>query len=80
MNAKLAETQLWQQNLASLIRSGLFIQAATGEANGLHTVFGVYGDGSHSVALAKYSDARRALDAAELVNRLARSERDVESN
>ena len=46
MTAKLAETQLWQQNLASLIRSGLFSKAATGEANGLFTVVGVYTDES----------------------------------
>ena len=44
MTARLAETQLWQQNLASLIRSGLFSKAATGEANGLFTVVGVYTD------------------------------------
>ena len=30
MMTKLAETQLWQQNLASLIRSGLFSRAETG--------------------------------------------------
>ena len=44
MTAKVAETQLWQQNLASLIRSGLFSRAATGELNGLFTVVGVYAD------------------------------------
>ena len=33
MNLKLAETQLWQRNLASLIRSDLFLRAETGEAN-----------------------------------------------
>ncbi len=80
MSIKLAETQLWQQNLASLIRSGLFRRAETGEANGLYTVVGVYGDGSHSAPLAKYADARRAADAAELANSLASSERSVEAN
>ena len=44
MTADLAETRLWHQNLASLIRSGLFSKAATGEANGLFTVVGVYKD------------------------------------
>ena len=44
MTARLAETQLWQQNLASLIRSGLFSKAATGETNGLFTVVGIYTD------------------------------------
>ncbi len=44
MTAKLAETQLWQQNMASLIRSGLFSKADTGEMNGLYTVVGVYVD------------------------------------
>jgi hypothetical protein len=73
MTAKLAETQLWQQNLASLIRSGLFSRAECGEVNGLFTVVGVYSDESHSAPLAKYSDARRAEDAANLVNRLAKS-------
>jgi hypothetical protein len=80
MSAKLAETQLWQQNLASLIRSGLFTRAETLEVNGLHTVVGVYGDGSYSAPLAKYADFRRALDAAELANSLAREDRPVEAN
>ena len=30
MTAKLAETQLWQQNMASLIRSGLFYEGHYG--------------------------------------------------
>ena len=34
--------------LASLIRSGLFCRAETGEFHGLHTVVGVYSDGSLS--------------------------------
>jgi hypothetical protein len=80
MTAKLAETQLWQQNLASLIRSGLFSKAATGEMNGLFTVVGVYADETYSAPLAKYSDLRRATDAAELVNRIATFQRPVESN
>ena len=71
MTAKLAETQLWQRNLASLIRSGLFQRAETGESHGLFTVVGVYSDGSTSAPLAKYADARRAADAADLANRLA---------
>lgn len=71
MTAKLAETQLWQQNLASLIRSGLFCKAATREVNGLYTVVGVYADETSSAPLAKYSDWRRATDAANLVNRIA---------
>jgi len=80
MTAKLADLQLWQQNLASLIRSGLFNRAATGEANGLFTVVGVYTDETCSAPLAKYSDFRRALDAANLVNRLASVPQIVESN
>jgi hypothetical protein len=80
MLAKLADTQLWQRNLASLIRSGLFTRAQTGELHGLYTVVGVYGDGSYSAPLAKYADARRASDAAELANNLAQSGRLVESN
>ena len=48
MTAKLAETQLWQQNMASLIRSGLFSKADTGEMNGLYTVVGVYVDETYS--------------------------------
>ena len=56
MTAKLAETQLWQQNMASLIRSGLFSKAITGEMNGLYTVVGVYSDETHSAPVAKYSD------------------------
>jgi hypothetical protein len=82
MTAKLAETQLWQQNLASLIRSGLFYKAATGEMNGLYTVVGVYADETSSAPLAKYSDWRRATDAANLVNRIANAQAQgpVESN
>jgi hypothetical protein len=74
MKSKLSDTQLWQRNLASLIRSGLFTRAEIGESRGLHTVVGVYGDGSHSAPLAKFADCRRALDAADLANRLAISE------
>lgn len=80
MQTKLAETQLWQQNLASLIRSGLFLRAETSEFHGLHTVIGVYGDGSHSAPLAKYADSRRASDAADLANTLARAAITAEAN
>jgi hypothetical protein len=80
MTARLAGNRLWQQNLASLIRSGLFSRAATGEANGLFTVVGVYTDERCSAPLAKYSDLRRAADAANLVNRIARVQGPVESN
>ncbi len=80
MTAKLAETQLWQQNMASLIRSGLFSEAITGEMNGLYTVIGVYSDETRSAPMAKYSDLGRATDAANLVNSLARIRRPVESN
>ncbi len=80
MTAKLVETQLWQQNMASLIRSGLFSKAVTGELNGLFTVIGVYGDETRSAPLAKYSDLKRATDAANLVNRLAATRQAIESN
>ena len=80
MTTKVAETQLWQQNLASLIRSGLFSRASTGELNGLFTVVGIYADQTSSAPLAKYSDLRRATDAATLVNRLALLSGPVESN
>jgi hypothetical protein len=80
MLAKLAETQLWQQNLASLIRSGLFKRAETGEFHGLYTVVGIYSDETVSAPLAKYADARRASDAANLVNELAKARPLVGSN
>jgi hypothetical protein len=80
MTTKLADTQLWQQNAASLIRSGLFKRAETGELNGLFTVVGIYSDDTFSAPLAKYADSRRALDAANLVNQLAKSRPLVESN
>jgi hypothetical protein len=82
MAMKLADIQLWQRNLASLIRSGLFQRADTGELNGLHTVVGIYTDGTTSAPLAKYGDARRAKDAATLTNLLAGPERSapIESN
>jgi hypothetical protein len=80
MPMKLAEVQLWQRNLASLIRSGLFQKADTGEINGLHTVVGIYSDGTSSAPLAKYADLRRAQDAAALTNNLADLGRSVEAN
>jgi hypothetical protein len=80
MTAKLAETQLWQQNMASLIRSGLFCQASTSESNGLYTVVGIYNDQTFSAPLAKYSDLRRATDAANLVNQLAKVRPSIEAN
>lgn len=80
MMTKLAETQLWQRTLASLIRSGLFLRADTGESHGLYTVIGVYRDGTFSAPLAKYADARRALDAANLANQLSESHASIEAN
>jgi hypothetical protein len=80
MTARLAGTQLWQRNLASLIRSGLFSKAVTGEANGLFTVVGIYTDETCSAPLAKFSDWRRAAEAANLVNRIALVQGPVESN
>lgn len=80
MTAKLADTQLWQHNLISLIRSGLFLRAETRFSHGLFTVVGVYSDESASAPLAKYSDPRRAEDAANLVNRLAAAQPLVEAN
>jgi hypothetical protein len=80
MMTKLADTQLWQRNLASLIRSGLFSRAETGELNGLYTVVGIYRNETCSAPLAKYADYRRALDAAHLVNQLAKARPLVESN
>ena len=70
MVKKLNETALWQRNLASLIRSGLFDRAEVIESRGLHVVVGIYGDGSPSAPLAKYADRRRAEDALELVEQL----------
>jgi hypothetical protein len=80
MTAKLAETQLWQRNLASLVRSGLFTKAETAEQHGLFMVVGRYHDGTHSAPVAKYADGRRAHDAAQLVNQLARADVGFENN
>jgi hypothetical protein len=66
--------------MASLIRSGLFSKAVTSRVNGLYTVVGVYADETCSAPMAKYSDLRRATDAANLVNQLAKVRRPVESN
>jgi hypothetical protein len=65
------DTALWQQNLATLIRSGLFTRAKVGQARGLFTVVGIYTDGTQSAPLAKFSDRDRARDAAAITNRLA---------
>lgn len=80
MSIKLAEAPLWQQTLASLIRSGLLLRADVSEAQGLFTVVGIYGDGSCSAALAKYADRRRASDAADVVNRMAETVQAVLAN
>jgi hypothetical protein len=71
MASRALDSTLWQENLASLIRSGLFVRAAVGRSRGLSTVVGVYSDGSFSAPLAKFSDPARADDAVALVNRLA---------
>ena len=80
MTAKLADIQLWQRNLATLIRSGLFSRAETAEINGLYAVVGVYGDGTLSAPVAKYGDRLRAGDAALLVNQLACPHQAAETN
>jgi hypothetical protein len=77
---KLAEITLWQRNLASLIRSGLYQRAAVVAAQGLFLVVGVYDDGSTSAPLAKYSDQRRAQDAVDLVENLLDLGWPVETN
>jgi hypothetical protein len=77
---KLAEITLWQRNLASLIRSGLYQRAAVVEAQCLFVVVGVYDDGSQSAPLAKYSDRRRAEDAVNLVANLLEHGTPVEAN
>ena len=77
---RLADAALWQRSLASLIRSGLFLRAELGEKRGLHTVVGVYADGSRSAPMAKYADPRRAEDALDLVNRMADPALPVEAN
>ena len=80
MMTKIAETTLWQGNLASLIRSGLFDRAEVVELRGLHALVGVYADGSHSAPLAKYADPRRAEDAVAVVRRIAEPPIPVEAN
>jgi hypothetical protein len=70
MTTYLTETTLWQRNLASLIRSGLFSRAEVIDAKGLHAVVGVYGDGSFSAPLAKYGSRFRADDAVTVVREL----------
>jgi len=76
----LPDIQLWQRNLASLIRSGLFLRAEVGESNGLFTVVGIYSDGSSSAPLAKYADVRRANDALQVVDQLVQSQQPAEVN
>jgi hypothetical protein len=80
MLIKLAEVALWQRNLASLIRSGLFKHAEIQEVFGLFAVIGVYGDDSRSAPLAKYADRRRAEDALILIGRLVEADHPVNAN
>ena len=70
MTTTMSETTLWQRNLASLIRSGLFDRAEIIDSKGLNAVVGVYGDGTYSAPLAKYSNRSRAEDAVALVQHL----------
>ena len=71
MTTQMTDTTLWQRNLASLVRSGLFERAEVVEYRGLHAVVGIYRDGSPSAPLAKYADRRRAEDALGVVQRMA---------
>ncbi len=80
MTTMIAETTLWQRNLASLIRSGLFRTVEVTPYKGLHAVVGVYEDGSHSAPLAKYSETRRAAYARNQVLHLAEPVVPVEAN
>ena len=70
MTTTMIETTLWQRNLASLIRSGLFTGSEVSDSKGLHAVVGVYGDGSHSAPLAKYGNRDRAKAAVAAVRQL----------
>jgi hypothetical protein len=80
MTMNTAETTLWQRNLASLIRTGLFDRAEVIGLKGLHAVVGVYRDGSNSAPLAKYADRRRADDALTVIRCLAEPPVPVEAN
>jgi hypothetical protein len=80
MTAMIAETTLWQRNLASLIRSGLFHKAEVIAYKGLHAIVGVYDDGSYSAPLAQYGDPRRAEDALAIVRNLVEPAVAVEVN
>jgi len=71
MTTMFAETTLWQRNLASLIRSGLFVRAEVIGHKGLHAVVGVYPDGSHSAPLAKYGEVRRAENSVSMIRGLS---------
>ena len=80
MTTQMTETTLWQRNLASLIRSGLFERAEVIDYRGLNAVVGIYGDGSPSAPMAKYADRRRAEDALEVVLRMADEQVPAELN
>jgi hypothetical protein len=75
-----ADTTLWQRNLASLIRSGLFDRAEVVALKGLHAIVGVYKDGSHSAPVAKYSGRARAEVALDVVLHLAETSAPIEAN
>lgn len=80
MTTTMSETTLWQRDLASLIRSGLFSGAEVIESKGLHSVVGIYGDGSHSAPLAKYGNRYRADDALAVVRQIAEPSVHAERN
>jgi hypothetical protein len=80
MTTMIAETTLWQRNLASLIRSGLFQRAEVIPYKGLHAIVGIYRDGSPSAPMAKYSEKRRADDSVAVIRHLAEPPVPVEVN
>ena len=80
MTTTMSETTLWQRNLASLIRSGLLAKAEVISLKGLYAVVGVYGDGTPSAPLAKYSNRFRAEDAVAVVQQIVAPSVPVELN
>jgi hypothetical protein len=80
MTTTMSETTLWQRNLASLIRSGLLAKAEVINLKGLYAVVGVYGDGTHSAPLAKYSNRFRAEGTVAVVQKLVAPSVPVELN
>ena len=76
---KLAGPQIWQQNLAKMIPA-IYEAAVVTPSGSLFMVHGRTIEGRDGGIVAKYGDERKAQDAANVVNCLAKARGNPENN